>query len=48
MAERRRFPRADARIPIRIFQISSSGELETQTYNLSATGVYCEVHQLLP
>ncbi len=48
MAERRRAPRADTRLPIRIFQTSADGELEAHTRDLSASGVCCEVHQLLP
>ena len=48
MAERRRYPRADARIPVRIFQTSADGELETRTHDVSASGVSCEVHQPLP
>ena len=48
MDERRRFPRAAAQIPVRLIQASAEGECETQSYDLSGSGVSCEVQQFLP
>lgn len=48
MDERRRFPRAATHIPIRFIQAAANGEYETRTYDLSGSGVACEVSCFLP
>ena len=49
MDERRRFPRADTQIPIRIIHTTATGDqFEIQSHDLSGSGISCEVHAFLP
>ena len=48
MEDRRRLPRITTQIPIRLLQSPQAAEIQTQSYNMSGSGVYCEVRQFLP
>ena len=49
MDDRRRFPRADTQIPIRIIHTTAAGDqFEIQSRDLSGSGISCEVHAFLP
>lgn len=48
MEERRKLPRTATQIPIRLVQSPQAAEIQTYSYNLSGSGVYCEVRQFLP